>query len=85
MARSPFFLFAIIVTVAVAFVMVVGQMNAHTPTEGVYGMANQSANQTGQLIYQTSNMAPAWVMPGILVAMAVLLISVFAMLKFRKR
>jgi hypothetical protein len=84
MARSPFFLFGVIVVIAIAFVMVVGQMNAMTPTTGVYGMTNQTANQTGKLIAEASNIAPNWVMPGIFLAMAILLISVFALLKFRR-
>lgn len=84
MARSPFFLFGVIVVVAVAFVMVVGQMNAATPTSGVYGMTNQSANQTGQLLTQASNIAPNWVMPGIFIVMALLVISVLMLLKFKR-
>lgn len=84
MARSPFFLFAVIVTIAVSFVAVAAQMQKNTPTAGIYSFTNSSANQTGQLIAVATNQAPVWVMPAIFLAMAILLISVFVLLKFKR-
>jgi hypothetical protein len=85
MAKSPFFLFAVIVTVAVSFVAAAATMQQNTPTAGVYSMTNQSANQTGQLISVAYTQAPVWVMPAIFLGMAILLISIFMLLKFKRR
>jgi len=85
MSRSPFFLFAVIVTIAVSFIAVAANMQANTPTVGIYSMTNQSANQTGKLIAVASSQAPVWIMPAIFLAMAILLISIFVLLKFRRK
>jgi hypothetical protein len=84
MARSPFFLFAVIITIAISFIAVAAQMQANTPTTGIYSMTNKSVNQTGQLIAMASNQAPVWVMPAIFLGMAILLISIFMLLKFKR-
>lgn len=81
MAKSPVFLFAIIVTVAVCFVMVAAQMQSKTPTGGIYSNTSAPENATANLIGNTMNIAPNWVLPAIFLGAALVIISVVFLFK----
>jgi membrane-bound ClpP family serine protease len=84
MARgSPIFLFFIIILIVVCFVFIVAQMNAHTPTEGIYSNNTSAANQTGQLISTGSNMALNLVVPAVFVTLALAIIGTIFLFKRR--
>jgi hypothetical protein len=78
-----FFIFGVIVLVAVSMVAAVIQMNSHTPTTGIYSNNTTSANQTGQMIYTLTNMAPNLLVPAIFVSLALVLIGVLFLFKRR--
>lgn len=81
MARSPIFLFAVLITIAVAMVMSVGMMKLSTPTNGTYSVAGSSANLTSGMISRTMDIAPNWVLPAILLSMALAVIAVMFLMK----
>lgn len=81
MARSPIFLFAVLITIAVAMVMSVGMMRLNTPVNGTYSVNGSAANLTGGMIARSMDIAPNWVLPAILLAMALAVISVMFLMK----
>jgi di/tricarboxylate transporter len=80
MARSPIFLFMIILVVAVAFVMAVAIMQANTPTDGAYNQSNSTINQSQQFLSGTAQQAPNWVIPAILISVILFIIGVVLLL-----
>lgn len=89
MPRSPIFLFAILVVIAVSFVAVAGMMNAKQPVDpsgsvGIYNNTSQPANYTAGMLTTINTRAPMWVMPAIWVAVAILVISTAFLLAKRR-
>lgn len=88
MPRSPFFLFAVIVVVAVSFVFVAGMMNSQQPVDAggslVYNNTSQPANHTAGMLTIVTQRAPVWVMPAVWLTMAILVISVLFLVARRR-
>lgn len=78
---SPLFLFAVILLVCVAFVMVAAQVVAKTPTGGNYTTAGTTENLTTGLVVGTVQAAPNYVIPALLVVMAIVIIGVLFLVK----
>ena len=83
MARSPMFLFAVIITIAVCFVMVSAQMLTNSPSGGVYSNTSSPINQTAGLINTSVGMAPNWIIPAIFLGIAFVIITVMFLVKRR--
>lgn len=83
MARSPIFLFAVLVTVAVALVMGIGMMKSNSPVNGTYSDAGSPANLTSGMISQSLDVMPNWVLPAILLGMALVIIGAVVLFKRR--
>lgn len=83
MARSPIFLFAVIIVIAVTFVAVAAQMQSKSPTGGIYSNSSTAENQTAQFIQGQMDIAPNWVLPAMFLGGAFLIISVVMLFKRR--
>lgn len=85
MARSPLFLFMVVLVVAVAFVMIVAEMQYNKPTGDPYFNTSSPINHTQAYIQGTVEQAPNWVIPGVFVTMAITLIGILWMVGRRTR
>jgi hypothetical protein len=82
--RSLLFLWIIIVLVAVVFVMVAEQVVTKSPTAGNYSVQGSPENVTQGLIVGSISQAPNWLLPGMFVTMAIVLIGVFGLIGRRR-
>jgi len=82
--RSPLFMFAVFLLNCVCSVMLIGQMNAQTPTAGNYSVSGTPENTTQELLSSSMNAAPNYMIPGVFVIMGITMIS-FIFIIGRKR
>lgn len=83
MARSPFFMFFVVLLVVVAFLMVVSFTQLNKPTDPVYYNTSSSINQTQGFIDTSLTQSVSWAAPAVFIALAVVLIATLALLKRR--
>jgi hypothetical protein len=81
MARSPIFLFMIILVISVSFVMMVAAMRTNTPIDGQYLNSSSQINQSQVYISRTVEQAPSWVVPAVFVTLALTLIATLFLFK----
>ena len=83
MARSPFFMFFVVLLVVVAFVMVVSFAQFNKPTDPVYYNTSSSINQTQGFIDTSLTQSVSWAASATFIALAVVLIATLVLLKRR--
>lgn len=82
--RSPIFSFFVVLLVVCGLTFIIAMMAFNTPTDtDTYMNSSSTVNQTQSYLNTTVAQLPSWILPAVLLTVAISLISAIAMIKRR--